>query len=137
MLLGWVMIRKIVRISKEYRLTSISDFISFRYGRSYAIGAIVTIVSLMVVIPYVALQLIAISSSIQIISGGDTFWGTKLSVAVLLAVFAIIFGARHLDPMERHEGLVAAVAFESIVKLVAFVVAGVYITWGYSTDTLR
>lgn len=130
MLLGWVMIRKIVRISKEYRLTSISDFISFRYGRSYAIGVIVTIVSMMVVIPYVALQLIAISSSIQIISGGDTFWGTKLSVAVLLAVFAIIFGARHLDPMERHEGLVAAVAFESIVKLAAFVVAGVYITWG-------
>ncbi|WP_369424937.1 DUF835 domain-containing protein [Methanothrix sp.] len=130
MLLGWVMIRKIVRISKEYRLTSVSDFISFRYGRSYAIGAIVTVVSLMVVIPYVALQLIAISSSIQIISGGETFWGTKLVVAVLLGIFAIIFGARHLDPMERHEGLVAAVAFESIVKLTAFVVAGAYITWG-------
>ncbi|MCQ8903365.1 MAG: DUF835 domain-containing protein [Methanothrix sp.] len=130
MLLGWVMIRKIVRISKEYRLTSVSDFISFRYGRSYAIGAIVTIVSLMVVIPYVALQLIAISSSIQIISGGETFWGTKLVVAVLLGIFAIIFGARHLDPMERHEGLVAAVAFESIVKLTAFVAAGAYITWG-------
>lgn len=130
MLLGWVMIRKIVRISKEYRLTSVSDFISFRYGRSYAIGAIVTIVSLMVVIPYVALQLIAISSSIQIISGGESFQGTRLVVTVLLSIFAIIFGARHLDPMERHEGLVAAVAFESIVKLTAFVAAGIYITWG-------
>ncbi len=130
MLLGWILIRKIIRISKEFRLTSISDFISFRYGRSYAIGALVTIMSLMVVIPYVALQLIAMSSSIQIISGGESFWDTKLAIAILLGIFAIIFGARHLDPMERHEGLVAAVAFESIVKLTAFLAAGIYITWG-------
>lgn len=136
MLLGWVILRKMIRISKEFRLTSISDFISFRYGRSYAIGALVTILSLMVITPYVALQLIAISSSIPIISGEENLWDTKIVIALLLAVFAIIFGARHLDPMERHEGLVAAVAFESVIKLLAFLAAGIYITWdlfgGYS-----
>jgi len=137
MILGWLMIRKITRISKEFRLTSISDFISFRYGRSYAIGAMVTVFSLMVITPYVALQLNAISSSIQILGGESDIWmGTKFLVAALLAMFCIIFGARHLDPLERHEGLVAAVAFESLVKLVAFLAAGIYITYslfgGYS-----
>lgn len=130
MLLGWVILRKMIRISKEFRLTSISDFISFRYGSSYAIGALVTIVSLVVITPYVSLQLIAITSSIQIISGEENLWDTEIVIAALLAVFAIIFGARHLDPMERHEGLVAAVAFESVVKLLAFLAVGVYITWG-------
>jgi Na+/proline symporter/archaellum biogenesis ATPase FlaH len=134
MLLGWVLLRKMIRISKEYRLTSISDFISFRYGRSYAIGAAVALVSLVMVTPYVALQLIAISTSLEIISGQHVLFGipveSKLVVAALLGVFAVIFGARYVDPMERHEGLVAAVAFESIVKLVAAVLAGIYVTYG-------
>lgn len=137
MLLGWLMIRKMIRISKQFRLTSISDFISFRYGRSYAIGALVTVVSLMVITPYVALQLIAISASIHIVSEGQTLWlDTKLVVALLLGAFAVMFGARHLDPLERHEGLVAVVAFESVVKLIAFLAVGSFITWelfgGYS-----
>jgi Na+/proline symporter len=131
MLLGWLLIRKMIRISKEYRLTSISDFISFRYGRSYAIGALVTIIAIVAITPYVALQLIAVSNSITIISGEQLVFGVRrLIVTLLLGVFAIIFGARHLDPMERHEGLIAAVAFESIVKLVAFIAAGIYITYG-------
>ncbi|MBN1324216.1 MAG: DUF835 domain-containing protein [Methanotrichaceae archaeon] len=131
MLTGWFIIRKMIRISKEHRLTSISDFISFRYGRSYAIGSLVTILSLVVITPYIALQLIAITSSMNVIGGGqDLGVESKMSVAALLGLFAIIFGARHLDPMERHEGLIAAIAFESIVKLVAFLVVGIYITYG-------
>ena len=131
MLLGWLLIKKMIVISKEYRLTTISDFISFRYGRSYAIGALVTIASLIVITPYVALQLIAISQSLTIISGEVEIMGLRrLLVAVLLGILAIIFGARYLDPMERHEGLIAVVAFGSVVKLVAFVVAGLYITYG-------
>lgn len=131
MLLGWLLIRKMIRVSKEYRLTSISDFISFRYGRSYAIGAMVTIIALVAITPYVALQLIAISNSITIISGEPMAFGVRrLIVTVLLGIFAIMFGARHLDPMERHEGLIAAVAFESFVKLIAFLAAGIYITYG-------
>jgi Na+/proline symporter len=134
MLLGWVLIRKMIKISKEHRLTSISDFISFRYGRSYAIGAIVAVVSLVMVTPYVALQLIAISTSLEVLSGPHAILGieieTKLVVALLLGAFAVIFGARHLDPMEHHEGLIAVVAFESLVKLVSFLLVGLYVTYG-------
>ena len=135
MLLGWVLIRKMIRVSKEFRLTSISDFISFRYGRSYTIGAIVAIFSLVTITPYVALQLIAISTSLDILSGQHlAFFGMaierKLVVAILLGAFAVLFGARHLDPMEHHEGLIAVVAFESLIKLIAFLLAGIYVTYG-------
>jgi len=134
MTLGWIVIRKMIRVSKEYRLTSISDFISFRYGRSYAIGAVVAVLCLIMVTPYVALQLIAISTSLEVLSGPHIFLGypveSKLVVALLLGAFAAIFGARHLDPMERHEGLVAVVAFESLVKIVAFLAVGIYVTYG-------
>jgi Na+/proline symporter len=119
MLLGWIIIRKMIRISKKFRLTSVSDFISFRYGRSYAIGAIVAVVSLVMVTPYVALQLIAISTSLEVLSSELVVFGivieSKLVVALLLGIFAVIFGARHLDPMEHHEGLIAVVAFESLI----------------------
>jgi Na+/proline symporter len=132
---GWIIIKKMIRVSKEHRLTSISDFISFRYGRSYTIGAVVAALSLIMVTPYVALQLIAISTSLDILSGSNLiFQGfnveSKLVVAVLLGAFAVIFGARHLDPMERHEGLIAVVAFESLVKIVAFLLAGFYVAYG-------
>jgi Na+/proline symporter len=134
MTVGWIIIRKMIRVSKEHRLTSISDFISFRYGRSYAIGAVVAILSLIMVTPYVALQLIAISTSLEILSGPHIFLGfaveSKLVVAVLLGAFAVIFGARHLDPMERHEGLIAVVAFESLLKIVAFLFVGLYVAYG-------
>jgi Na+/proline symporter len=134
MTVGWIIIRKMIRVSKEHRLTSISDFISFRYGRSYAIGAVVAILSLVMVTPYVALQLIAISTSLEILSGSQIYLGfaveSKLVVAVLLGAFAVIFGARHLDPMERHEGLIAVVAFESLLKIVAFLLAGLYVAYG-------
>jgi Na+/proline symporter len=133
MLVGWVLIRKMIRISKEFRLTSISDFISFRYGRSYAVGAIVAVAAVMMVTPYVALQLIAISTSLEIFSLHPVILGvemeSKLIVALLLGVFAVIFGARELDPMERHEGLIAVVAFESLVKLISFIAAGIYVTY--------
>ncbi|OPY49247.1 MAG: hypothetical protein A4E48_02339 [Methanosaeta sp. PtaU1.Bin060] len=134
MLLGWLVIKKMIAISKEFRLTSVSDFISFRYGRSYAIGAVVAILCFVMVTPYVALQLIAISTSLDILGGPQIILGfpveSKLIVALLLGAFAIIFGARHLDPMERHEGLVAAVAFESLVKLLAFLLVGAYVAYG-------
>jgi len=135
MTVGWIVIRKMIRVSKEHRLTSISDFISFRYGRSYAIGAVVAALSLIMVTPYVALQLIAISTSLEALSGSNiVLFGfdveSKLVVAALLGAFAAIFGARHLDPMERHEGLIAVVAFESLVKIVAFLFVGFYVAYG-------
>ena len=135
MTVGWIVIRKMIRVSKEHRLTSISDFISFRYGRSYTIGAVVAAFSLIMVTPYVALQLIAISTSLEILSGEQIMLlginvESKLLVAVLLGAFAVIFGARHLDPMERHEGLIAVVAFESLVKILTFLLVGFYVAYG-------
>ena len=140
--LGLWMIRKIIRISKVHRITSIADFIASRYGKSTAIGSAVTIIAVLGIIPYISLQLKAVSMSYQIINQYPLIAmpryfpeipvlnDTAFYVALLLAVFAILFGTRHLDATERHEGLVAAVAFESLVKLVAFLAAGVFVTFG-------
>jgi len=140
--LGLWVIRKIIRISKIHRITSIADFISSRYGKSAAIGSAVTIISVVGVIPYIALQLKAVSMSYLILNqyplivmpryfaDVPVVHDTAFYVALLLAVFAILFGTRHLDATERHEGLVAAIAFESLVKLVAFLAAGVFVAYG-------
>jgi len=140
--LGMWVIRKIIRISKIHRITSIADFISSRYGKSAAIGSAVTIISVVGVIPYIALQLKAVSMSYLILNqyplivmpryfaDVPVVYDTAFYVALLLAVFAILFGTRHLDATERHEGLVAAIAFESLVKLVAFLAAGVFVAYG-------
>jgi Na+/proline symporter/nitrogen-specific signal transduction histidine kinase len=140
--LGPWMIRKIIRISKVHRITSIADFIASRYGKSTAIGSTVAVIAVLGIIPYISLQLKAVSMSYQIINQYPlivmpryipeipVLQDTAFYVALLLAVFAILFGTRHLDATERHEGLVAAVAFESLVKLVAFLAAGVFVTFG-------
>ena len=140
--LGLWVIRKIIRISKIHRITSIADFIASRYGKSAAIGSAVTIIAVVGVIPYIALQLKAVSMSYLIINQYPLIvmpryfadipvaHDTAFYVALLLAVFAILFGTRHLDATERHEGLVAAIAFESLVKLVAFLAAGVFVAYG-------
>jgi signal transduction histidine kinase len=140
-LLGWMVWQKIIRISKVHRITSIADFIASRYGKSSTLGGLVTIVAVIGVIPYIALQLKAISTGFLLINqypeitvpfsfselpvmGDPAFY-----IALLLAVFAILFGTRHLDATERHEGLVAAIAFESIVKLAAFLTVGIFVTY--------
>jgi Na+/proline symporter/signal transduction histidine kinase len=140
--LWWYVLVKIVRISKANRITSIADFIASRYGKSHLLGGLVTVIAVIGVVPYIALQLKAISTSFSIILkypdvvmphqqdaplfiGDNTFY-----IAMLLAAFTILFGTRHLDASERHEGLVAAVAFESVVKLLAFVAVGVFVTYG-------
>jgi hypothetical protein len=142
MALWWLVMRKIVRISKTHRITSLADFISSRYGKSALLAGLVTVIAVIGVVPYIALQLKAISNSYTIlvqypevvmptqreampILADTAFW-----MALLLATFTILFGTRHLDVSERHEGLVAAIAFESLVKLVAFLAIGIFITWG-------
>src|SRR6201993_1046800 len=128
-----VLLRKLVRVSKEQRITSISDFISSRYGKSAPLGALVAVVVVCGMIPYIALQLKAVAASFKMILHEqavlDVFDPTLL-VAVTLAVFGILFGARNLDFTKRQTGLMTAVAVESIVKLVAFLLVGVYVTWG-------
>jgi len=140
--LGWLVLRKIIRISKIHHITSIADFIASRYGKSSTLGSVVTIIAVLGIIPYISLQLKAISTSFMILKGYPlinmpghfaqipVLKDTTLYIALILAVFAILFGTRHLDTTERHEGLVAAIAFESIVKLLAFLAAGIFVTYG-------
>lgn len=138
--LWWVVLRKIIRICKQNRITSLADFASVRYGNSTFLGGLVTVVAVVGTVPYIALQLKAVSGTFNILLGPDPtapdggravplVQDTALYLALLLAAFTIVFGTRHLDAAERHEGMVAAIAFESMVKLVAFLVAGCYVTF--------
>jgi len=140
--LWWVVMRKIIRISKRNRITSLADFIASRYGKSALLGGLVTFIAVVGILPYISLQLKAVSSSFTILlqypevvvpqkfGAIPLLQDTALGVALILAAFTIAFGTRHLDAAEHHEGMVAAIAFESLVKLLAFLAVGVYITYG-------
>jgi Na+/proline symporter/nitrogen-specific signal transduction histidine kinase len=136
MLLAWTVLRKMVRIARIGRITSIADFIASRYGKSRTLAALVTLIALVGILPYVALQLKAIASGLALLTAapGDlhTPWwrDSTLYIALVLAGFTLAFGTRHLDTSERHEGMVAAVAFESVVKLLAFLAVGAFVCWG-------
>jgi PAS domain S-box-containing protein len=138
--LWWFVMLKIIRISKTNRITSIADFIASRYGKSQLLGGLVTVIAVVGVMPYISLQLKAVSNSFTILlhypdivmpaQVEPLFQDSALYIAVILAAFTIVFGTRHLDATERHEGMVAAVAFESLVKLLAFIAVGVFVTFG-------
>jgi len=139
--LWWVVLRKIIRIAKDNRITSLADFISSRYGKSAALAGLVTVIAVVGVTPYISLQLKAISTSFNVLRGypeilpiapePESVWrDTAFYVALILAAFTIVFGTRKLDAAERHEGMVAAIAFESLVKLLAFLAVGAFVTWG-------
>ena len=134
MVLAWLVLRKMVRIARTWRITSIADFIASRYGKSRLLAGLVTLIALVGVVPYVALQLKAVASGFALLTGAPadahSGHGTALLIAIVLAGFTIAFGTRHLDNTERHEGLVAAIAAESVVKLLAFLAVGGFVTWG-------
>ncbi|BCS53499.1 sodium/solute symporter serine/threonine phosphatase [Geobacter sp. SVR] len=139
---SWLFVlRRIILISKEHNITSIADFISLRYGKSAWLGALVTLIAILGAMPYIALQIKAVSTSFFQFSGfhdnaihiprgtSEVTIHTGLVLALILSLFSIIFGARRLVSSERHEGLVAAVAFESLVKLVSLVGVGIFVTY--------
>jgi PAS domain S-box-containing protein len=131
-LLWPILLRRLVRIVKEQRITSISDFISSRYGKSAPLGALVAGLVVVGLIPYIALQLQAVSQSFKVIVRQEAILDRldpTLFVAVVLGVFGILFGARNPDFTQAQRGLLTAVAVESVVKLLAFLTAGVYVTW--------
>ncbi|QJR14424.1 sensor histidine kinase [Usitatibacter palustris] len=141
-LLWWFVVRKMIRISKINRITSLADFVASRYGKSALVGGLVTVIAVIGILPYISLQLKAVSSSFQIllqypdivmpqkVDAATIMQDTAFYVALFMALFTIAFGTRQLDVSERHEGMVAAIAFESIVKLVAFTAVGVFVTFG-------
>ena len=135
--LGWVLLSRILRVSKAHRITSIADLLASRFGKSGAVAGLVTVIAVIGSVPYIALQLKAVSTSLKVlleyqgsfgegIEGASVLGRTELWVAAVLALFAILFGTRKIDASERHEGIVAAIAFESIIKLVSFVAVGLF-----------
>ncbi|WP_114418691.1 hybrid sensor histidine kinase/response regulator [Marinospirillum perlucidum] len=139
---AWPWLRKIFRVSKAQNITSIADFIASRYGKWQILAVVVTSFALLGTLPYIALQLKAIVMAYEILTGYPDLSATTnftqiplladsaLYVALILGIFAILFGTRHIDATEHHEGLIQAIAFESLVKLFAFLLVGGVITWG-------
>ena len=139
MVLAWMVVRKMIRISKTYRITSIADFIGSRYGKSPLLAGLVTLITVIGIVPYIALQLKAVSVGYGVLTTplgqslahrGNWWADNTLYFALALAAFTVVFGARRLDASERHEGMVAAIAFESVVKLLAFLAVGLFVTYG-------
>src|SRR4029453_4501526 len=138
----WLVVGKMIRIAKLNRITSLADFTAAPYGRSALVGGLVTVIPVIGILPYISLQLKAVSTSFQIVlqypeivmpqkSGTVSIMqDTAFYVALFMALFTIAFGTRHLDVAERHEGMGAGIAFESVVKLVAFLAVGVFVTFG-------
>ncbi|MGD0419784.1 MAG: PAS domain-containing hybrid sensor histidine kinase/response regulator [Xanthobacteraceae bacterium] len=135
--LAYPLIIRIVRLAKGQNITSIADFIAARYGKSQAVAATVALIAIVGMIPYIALQLKAVSASVSTILADTTAGGAAqpllgdiaLFVALLMAAFAVLFGTRHIDATEHQDGLMLAIATESIIKLVTFLAVGVFVTF--------
>jgi Na+/proline symporter/signal transduction histidine kinase len=131
----WVL-QKMVMISKQENITSIADFIAARYGKSQSLAVVVALICLVGVLPYIALQLKGIVLGVNLLIGagadamGVRAQDTALVVSLVLALFTIVFGTRNLDATEHHRGMVLAIAFESLVKLFAFLAVGAFVTFG-------
>ena len=136
--IGFPVLRRIVRVARSERITSIADFMAARYGKSEAVAAVVTLIAFVGIVPYIALQLKAMSNELSMVmthyaqsSGAiaSADFDIALPLALALAVFACLFGTRHLDPGEHQEGLMLAIAAESVVKLVAFTLVGLFVVY--------
>ncbi|NDK17661.1 MAG: sodium:proline symporter, partial [Zetaproteobacteria bacterium] len=132
---AWIILmKKILRIAKGNKISSLADFISLRYGNDRFLGALVTVICVFAIVPYISLQLKAISETFNVITnhklpGNTVFNDTTLYIAILLAIFAAFFGTQNTDATERHKGIITAVALESTIKLFFFLVIGVYVTF--------
>jgi len=135
--LAYPLLIRIVRLAKSQNITSIADFIAARYGKSQAVAATVALIAIIGMIPYIALQLKAVSSSVSTILAEASAGGTAqpllgdvaLFVALAMATFAVLFGTRHIDATEHQDGLMLAIATESIIKLMAFLAVGIFVTF--------
>lgn len=138
---GIPLLSRIVRLAKGQNSSSVADFLAARYGKSQAVAALVTLVAVVGTLPYIALQLKAVAASTEVILGGGQlvpielprigFADTAFLITLALIVFTILFGTRHVDATEHQEGLMLAIAAESVVKLMAFLIVGLFIvlTW--------
>jgi Na+/proline symporter/nitrogen-specific signal transduction histidine kinase len=135
----WFLLRRLVRISHQQRITSLADLLSSRFGKSNRLAVLVTCIAVIGIAPYIALQLKAVTSSIQAVAGASEFGqgslqgiddvGLALGIAAGMALFTILFGTRHVDAKEQHHGVVAAIAFEAVVKLAALLAVGIFVVF--------
>ncbi|MDC5822080.1 hybrid sensor histidine kinase/response regulator [Vibrio europaeus] len=131
--LGWRILARLIITAKREHITSIADFIAARYGKSQGLAVVVTLIAVAGILPYIALQLRGITMGLEIISPElpRSFEGSSLDVSWFvvgaLAIFTMLFGTRHIDNTEHHRGMMMAIAFESIIKLVAFLAVGLFI----------
>src|ERR1700733_676068 len=133
---GTPLLRRVIQLAKSQNITSIADFIAARYGKSQAVAATVAVIAIVGSVPYIALQLKAVASSLetilsenQAVSSIPIIGDIALIVTLAMAAFAVLFGTRQTDATEHQHGLMLAVATESIVKLVAFIAAGAFVTF--------
>ena len=126
----WWLLRKLLRVGRAQRITSIADLISSRYGKSTTLAVLVTLLAVIGSTPYIALQLQSITLSFSVFENGGNANITAFWVAAGLAAFTILFGTRNVDANERHHGVVTAIAIEAVVKLVALLSVGVFVVWG-------
>jgi Na+/proline symporter/signal transduction histidine kinase/CheY-like chemotaxis protein len=128
---AWSFIQRIIRVSLKLHLTSIADLLAARFGKSHNLAILVTIVALIGTMPYIALQLKAIVYSFQQLQIERNFsaWQIGLAVSIVLAGFTMVFGIRTIDVTERHPGVMLAIAFESLVKIIAFVFVGLFVSF--------
>jgi Na+/proline symporter len=133
----WWTLRRLVRVGRSQRITSIADLISSRYGKSNLLAVLVTVLAVIATTPYIALQLQSVTLAFAAFARTDPtattlpdMQSTALWVAAGLAVFTILFGTRNLDANERHHGVVMAIALEAVVKLCALLAVGIFVVWG-------
>jgi len=126
----WWLLRKLLRVGRAQRITSIADLISSRYGKSTTLAVLVTLLAVIGSTPYIALQLQSITLSFSVFESGGNANLTAFWVAAGLAAFTILFGTRNVDANERHHGVVTAIAIEAVVKLVALLSVGIFVVWG-------
>ena len=139
--LGWKLLQQIASITKRHNIASIADFLSARYGKSQALGALVAVIAVIGIVPYISIQLKAVSTSLEVLFN-EPAWsrdvlrpstgldGLSLLVAATMGIFAMLFGTRHIDTTEHQDGMILAIAVESLVKLVAFIAVGCFAVFG-------
>jgi Na+/proline symporter/signal transduction histidine kinase/ActR/RegA family two-component response regulator len=131
---GFGLLRRLVLLARQRNITSIADFIGARFGKSHGLAALVAVIAVIAVVPYLALQFKAVAMSYAVLgspvpAGTSQFSDSALWCAILLATFAILFGTRTIDATEHHHGMMLAIAVESLIKLVVFVVLAGYALW--------
>jgi signal transduction histidine kinase len=128
----WV---RMIRVCAQQRITNLSDLISARYGNSISLGALVALCYIVGIIPYIAIQLKAVSTCMVFVSSQmehPEAWTTSMNVysTMVISLFAMIYGTRRTDSTEKHTGLIVTIAFESVIKLIAFLLVGIWVCFG-------